>query len=603
MATHRHDWRELTPRGRPARRAASRTGAAALALAALGAVAGDGCSLVADSSTSQCDADADCTVSKGLADTVCLDHTCVRPAGYCSIDADCTVAQGLADMVCAEHACVRPAGYCASNKECVDRAGGQPFVCVQKQCQALLSDDCTKVLGTPEEYGNDNAVVIGYVSLLAGNPLASQGLGGANAVELARGDFVRAYGGLPPARPGGPVRPLVVVVCNELPDPLRPSRHLVEDLKVPAVIGPLSSSGALAAAQQVMIPNNVLHLNPTATTLAMTELVDNGLVWRTDAVDADLVGAMNSFTGILETQLRSAEPPATPVVTGENGLKVAYVHRGDILGTSVQSLFLETLTFNGKKASENALNDTYRDFDYGDFVDPTATAETTKRAVAGVISYLPHVILLFGLGEMVTTFSQIEQQWPASAPYRPYYVLHPAGFGGDWKTVIGANEDLRRRVYGTLPFSDPADPVGSLIKTRYDGLFAQDTAAVWSTPAQAGYDNLYLFAYAAIAAGDKPLTGPNLAEGMKKIGPPGTPIQSSNTSTILNAVVELQAGRNIDYFGALGNIVFDQNGEYSPRVIIWCTSPAPDNRGRPSGLVFNKQTRQLEGTNTCVTPP
>nr|MCU0685000.1 hypothetical protein [Polyangiaceae bacterium] len=570
MTSHRHNSRHPSPGGPRARHG----GAAALALFttfALGTLAGDGgCSLAVDASTSQCDVDAEC-LGKGLADTICLDNTCVRPLDYCQ-----------------------------TNQECIDRSGGQPYVCVQKQCQSLLSDDCKDVIGTPEEYGNDNAVVIGYISLLAGNPLASQGLGGANAVELARGDFVRAFGGLPPAAPGGPVRPLVVVVCNELPDPLRPSRHLVETLKVPAVIGPLSSSGALVAAQQVMIPNNVLHLNPTATTLAMSQLEDRGLVWRTDAVDVDLVGAMGAFTSQLEAQLRGG---AAPVVTGEDGLKVAYVHRGDILGTSVQSLFLDTLEFNGKKASANTLLNTYRSFDYGDFVDPATTAETTKRAVAGVIGYLPHVVLLFGLGEMVTTFSQIEQQWPANAPYRPYYVLHPAGFGGDWKTVIGSNEDLRRRVFGTLPFANPADPVGALIKSRYDGLYAQDTAAVWSTPAQAGYDNLYLFAYAAIANGNRPLTGPNLAESMKKIAPPGTAIKSSDTSTILSAVVELQAGRNIDYFGALGNIVFDDAGEFAPPVIIWCTSPAPDNRGRPSGLTFNKTTRQLEGTNTCVAAP
>ncbi len=571
MTTERHDKREPAARARRGRGVASAGGAAALALFAVGALAGDGgCSLVADSSTEQCDVDAECTVGKGLADTVCLDH-----------------------------ACVRPPDYCLTNQECIDRSGGQPAMCVQKQCQSLLSDDCKEVLGTPEEYGNDDAVLIGYVSLLAGNPLASQGLGGANAVELARGDFVRAFGGLPPAYPGGPVRPLVVVVCNELPDPLRPSRHLVEDLKVPAVIGPLSSSGALAAAQQVMIPNNVLHLNPTATTLAMAQLDDRGLVWRTDAVDTDLVGAMGALTNELERQLRAGDAPVVPPA---DNLKVAYVHRGDILGTSVQSLFLETLTFNGKTAASNAASDDYRDFDYGDFVDPAATAETTKRAVTGVVGYLPHVVLLFGLGEMVTTFSQIEQQWPADAPYRPYYVLHPAGFGGDWKTVVGSNEGLRRRVLGMLPFSDPTDPVGALIKTRYDGLFAQDTGAVWSTPAQAGYDNLYLFAYAAVAIGDQPLTGPNLAEGMKKIAPPGTLIKSSDTTTILNAVVELQAGRNIDYYGALGNIVFDAAGEFAPPVIVWCTSPSPDNRGRPTGWTYNKQTRLLDGANGCFGP-
>jgi ABC-type branched-subunit amino acid transport system substrate-binding protein len=578
MANERHDPRagEARAAARPARRgrwAAGgwAAGAAAAGLACAVAIAGDaGCSLVADSSTSQCDVDDDCAVGKGLADTVC-------------------------DV--ATHLCVRPAGFCQTNQQCVDAAGpDDPAMCIQKRCQRLKTEDCTRVMGTPAEYANDNAVVVGYMSLTAGNPLAPVGSGGVNAVELARSDFVKAFGGLPPAVTDGPVRPLVVVACNEVPDPLRPARHLVETLKVPALIGPIVAPSALSVVQQVTIPNDVLNISPTAATIAIAKLDDRGLVWRTDAADAYIIRTMSLAVAEFEKRLRGGE---APVVTGEDGLKVAYFHRGDILSATAEQAFLETLTFNGKVASANLGLGTYRVFDYGDFVDPTATAAKTKQAIDDVIAYRPHVIVQLGVGEMVTNLDQIEKLWPADAPYRPNHVLYGTAFGGNWQTVVGTNEPLRQRILGAIPLADPKneDNIVIGVKSRYDSIYKNDMNAVWSIASQASYDAMYLFSFAAMAAGDKPLTGPNLVEGMKKIAPPGTLINGSNPLTILDAAAELRAGKNINYHGALGNILFDAAGEFAPPIIVWCVGA--DNRGRPTGWVLDKQTGVLEGQNTC----
>jgi hypothetical protein len=533
---------------------------AALVVAAL-VVAAGGCSLVVDAS-GQCSSDDECVVSRGLPGTVC-------------------------DM--RQHACVRPATYCSTNRECVDRAGGEPFACVEGQCVGLLSEDCQKVLATPAEYSSDEAVRVGVLSLIAGNPVAGQGRGAVNAIELARNDFVSTLRGLPPVESGGPARPLVVVVCNEAPDATRAARHLVEKLKVPALIGPLASGASLAVAQEVTVPNDVLQLIPAATSHALTKIVDRGLVWRTDAVDAKTVGGMSALAALVEAKLRAG--PA-PVVSAPDGLKVAYLHRGDILGTAVQPLFLDVLTFNGKTAAGNLASGTYKDVDYGD-----ATAEPAGRAIEAALAFRPHVVIMYGLGEIVPTLSLIEQRWPADAPYRPHYVLHASAYGVDWASVVGGDDDFRRRVLGVLPSVDPKDRVGIDIKTRYDAAYASDTGAIWSTPAQAYFDSFYLFAYAATAAGASPLTGPALAEGMGRIGPPGTPIDASNPGKILDAVIELRSGRNVDYSGAMGNVVFDQNGEYGPPLFTWCLSA--ERTSVPSGLRFDEATSTLVGEDGC----
>ena len=96
------------------------------------------------------------------------------------------------------------------------RSGGAPSVCRKEDgvCVALETDACT-VLAEPGAVGDDATVWIGAMFPYRMSDQEHHGPRAANAVELARRDFAETSGGLPPARPGGPRRPLGVVLCDD----------------------------------------------------------------------------------------------------------------------------------------------------------------------------------------------------------------------------------------------------------------------------------------------------------------------------------------------------------------------------------------------------
>src|SRR5690606_25808628 len=59
------------------------------------------------------------------------------------------------------------------------------------------------------------------------------------------------------------------------------ARHLVDDVGVPAIVGPIFSENVLAVANQVTIDAGVFVMTPTATAMSIADLRDADLVWRT----------------------------------------------------------------------------------------------------------------------------------------------------------------------------------------------------------------------------------------------------------------------------------------------------------------------------------
>ncbi len=75
--------------------------------------------------------------------------------------------------------------------------------------------------------------------------------------------------------------------------PYRAAKHLVDDVQVPAILGPAFSGVAINTAKQITIPSKVLLVSASATSPLITDLDDDGLVWRTcpsDALQSDPAG-------------------------------------------------------------------------------------------------------------------------------------------------------------------------------------------------------------------------------------------------------------------------------------------------------------------------
>src|SRR5690606_27407083 len=137
---------------------------------------------------------------------------------------------------------------------------------------------------------------------------AATGQAEQTGIKLAISDFEQASNGLPPNQVGGAPRPIVLVGCNDGSDgdaAVAAAQHLV-DVGVPAIIGAAYSGITIKVATEVTIPGQVLLISPSATSVAITDLADNGLVWRTAPSDVFQALAMTLYVPTIEAALREA---------------------------------------------------------------------------------------------------------------------------------------------------------------------------------------------------------------------------------------------------------------------------------------------------------
>ena len=81
--------------------------------------------------------------------------------------------------------------------------------------------------------------------------------------------------------------------------------------------------------------------------------------------------------------------------------------------------------------------------------------------------------------------------------------------------MVGANEAMIVR--GTVP--GVAGALYDAFKLRYSTFIKEDPLAY----AETGYDAAYLLAYSILTAGDTPITGASVSDGLKKMNK-GTPV-------------------------------------------------------------------------------
>src|SRR5262249_4587366 len=132
----------------------------------------------------------------------------------------------------APDAASRASRECTGHVECVKKLGGKPATCGPTGRCALVETPTCKAHYEPSDLERDDTVWLGAMY-----PLARFGRIDANAVELARRDFVATMGSYQPAS-GAPAAPhLALVTCDDSNGYHAEARHLVEDLGVPAILG------------------------------------------------------------------------------------------------------------------------------------------------------------------------------------------------------------------------------------------------------------------------------------------------------------------------------------------------------------------------------
>jgi Protein kinase domain len=491
-------------------------------------------------------------------------------------------------------ATVAPPKGCTASRACTAANGGRPSICRHDDgvCVALEAEGC-HVLAGPGDVEDDATIWVGAMFPETGPDATVYGLASMQVVDLARRDFAEVASGLPPARPGGPRRPLAVVACDDAASPARAAAHLVDDLHVPAVLGFARSKEVIDLADTLFLPKGVLAL--ASNTASMLRSIPHPagqprLVWRTTtSADMKIPAVAALLSEVLEPALRRAQ-----VLPGPRApIRVAVALMNNASGLSYSDLCVSQLHYNGKTVAENG--DAFRIVGFADATDDEERRRVEERAGEELAAFRPHVVIEAGTFG-AAGIAALERSWPAGERFRPRYVLAELTTPEILK-LVRARPDLRTRLFGV-----DASTSAPSVKLALHENEALGTHEIPQTVHGAPYDAFYTLAYAIAASGDAAPTGPSLARALARLVPPGEPIEVGPAG-IYPALHALASGRSIDLEGTTTTLDFDpETGDASADFTVYCIGAAGPVDARSvvdSGLVFRARAGKLEGTLGC----
>jgi ABC-type branched-subunit amino acid transport system substrate-binding protein len=475
---------------------------------------------------------------------------------------------------------------CTTSRECVERAGKDHF-CRRSDhtCASLVSVDCPRVVG---DAANDDAIFVGTLLRMSDKPDAHSSLGASpdhqRGIELAFREVSESVVGLPGGAGGRP-RPLVLVECNQLVDPVRAASHLTDDVGVPAIIGPATSGVALKVAQNVTIPRGVLLISPSATSPVLTTLRDDGLFFRTVPSD--------TFQGRVLARIvpAFAHDPRRP-------LRIALVDKGDAHGTGLRDVLLSSIRFNDATLADNQAKGAFFLRDYPNTDDEPAF--DFSPIVSDLLGFHPDLLVALGTSEVDRLVAALERGWRDRWPSgpRPSYVFSdgvsvPALLDTIDTLDRGTDTSVRKRIRGTQQRSSGTATYDAF-RLRFSAAFPANSS---DTGAANGYDAAYAVIYALASIADGAPTGAKVAAGLARLVPPGAKV-NVGPSGINAALQALAHGGKIDLNGASGPLDFESaTGDVAGDIDVFCVSL--DRAKKPafasSGQYFSATSERMVG--------
>lgn len=294
----------------------------------------------------------------------------------------------------------------------------------------------------------------------------------------------------------------------------------VQTDNVHVLLGTMASSVTIPIAESVTIPNQVVHITPTSTAPEITDLADDGYVWRILSTD-NLQGS-----ALVDALADTFGSDATINVGARN----------DAFGTALKQLFEDGWREQGGTIGASVT-----------WNPEAATFDTEAAQLAGGS---PDGWVVIDFPE---TFAKMGPALVRAGGWDPANTfMTEAMRNADELTNIGAQatEGLR----GTAPTSEDAPA-----RDTFDALFEQE--AEEGTPLTgfegASFDAVMLSFLAALHAGSSEPA--EIKESLQTVsGPPGEKYTFEQLGEAIQAVLD---GEDIDYEGAWGPIDFDENGD------------------------------------------
>jgi branched-chain amino acid transport system substrate-binding protein len=445
----------------------------------------------------------------------------------CSEDADCaTVGRGLrCDL-----------GQCVA----------KPLIDAEVGCDRLYGED-------PRGAAPGTVITLGTLLPFSG-ALGSYGPGMDNAVRLAVNE-INQNGGVDGVKLG-------VLGCDsgtsaDIAE--KAARHLVDVAGVPAIIGAGGSTVTIETFNRVARQSRVVMMTPSATSPAITNLPDDGLLWRTVPSDAIQGNAIAAY-------MRS-----------EGFRKIVIVNRNDAYGNGLADVVSVQFCAEAVPActGETFIQRLYSPVDLSE-----AQAEDQARIATDLELIAPDVVVLVGYMSDGLSFLNLVKEkryrFILSDGMRDGALM--AGvFDGDGNQLVPGLDNARTlcSILGTNP-SSPSGELYAGFERRYEANF--QTAP--TTFAAHAYDAAYVVALglaAAFGAGESAPGGRQLAEGIARLTRGEEIVVGVSAPGNFGRGVDILASSDvagIDLVGVSGALDFDASlGEAPSGIEMWRFDP------------------------------
>jgi ABC-type branched-subunit amino acid transport system substrate-binding protein len=444
---------------------------------------------------------------------------------------------------------------CTAHSDCGDTEAQHRCVRALGRCAPLRTEDCTVVAGPDRD---DRALWIGMLASSSGAQLRANAARQASAVIAV--DSINASGGVPFDGAAHDAHPLVLIACDASRDLLRAAGHLATELGVRAIVGPDESQDAVLVTTKVAIPNDTLVVGPTATETRLADLLDAGLQWSMVPNDGLRAPWMRQQLLAIETALRGQRR--------RDNLKLAIAVRDDAQGQSARES-LSVLTFGGKSLTDQAnLGDRVRIDAY-----PPGAREYTAL-VDAYLEFMPDIVIVFGMTEAVTQImTPLEERWAAkrAAAPAPEYLLTDAAKVPELLQLLARSGDLRERVRGIgATYTLAAREMHSVFRAAYEQRFRPELAGV--SGLDSTFDAVHAIAFAAASARRFPITGRELAAGLRVLSSGQMPVDV-RADRLASSLERMAAGMPLRVMGSLAQLAWDDRGVPAAGALeVWCVA-------------------------------
>ena len=321
-------------------------------------------------------------------------------------------------------------------------------------------------------------------------------------------------------------------------------KYLADSLGVAAIVGPSSSTDALAV-YTALKDLDTLVISPSATSPALTAADtkipnDNvpGLLWRTAPPDT-LQGAA------IVRHLQDAFPTVK---------SVALVQEKGPYGDALAAVFTEGFAKTGG---------TVNPFPFG------TSSERDAAVVAAGSTSAPTVLFISSQTADAVAFLSAAGSLTGYASKNVF--LTDSAANTDMLKGAASAASVFPRIVGSRP-AVPQGPTFELFKASYNAAFRQDPSSFSFVPHS--YDAAWLAFYGTARAvrRDPSLTGSGIARGLRRVsdGSPEIPVAPSSWKKVADA---LGSGGSVNLVGASGKLDFDPDDEETTGLVdIWKVS-------------------------------